>query len=395
LVCLVAAALFNRIEPGYISSISFYLILFIPVVSLIHISFSYFIFVLSHNIDRIQVSKGDELIYTIKLINPSFILLVPFSLHFISSKRLFIEAQKEDEKSIIVNHRSRVVIKKKLACAYRGTYTVGVDQIVLKDYFGFFCFNYKDIEQHKILVYPKLRELKSNLLRNTINESSESVISNDAQNMSVFSDVRAYQPGDPLNRIHWKLSAKAGEFVSKDYSGQMTNKTKVFVDTFNMNLDEEMGIVFEDFLVEGCVSNIHFLLENRIDTSLYYEKFGINKLEGMSGNDFPKFYDELAKLSFYHEDHFLTMIDQAIKLEQDKCHLVIMSQNLSLALAERLVKLKYQNYEVSVVLCDEKSMEVDGLTGLGDNKTQFLLSTSKIPIYLMQHNENSTVLGVS
>lgn len=349
----------------------------------------------THKLDRTQVSKGDEVVYTIKLVNPSPLLLAPYSLHYISSERLFAKVGDEDKKRIVINRNSKISLRRKLTCAYRGTYSIGVDEIIIKDFFGFFSLKYKEIEQHKILVYPKLRELKSNILRQVMNESNESVISNDAQNMSVFSDVRSYEPGDPLNRIHWKLTAKAGEFISKDYSGQMTNKTKVFLDTDNLGLNFEDGIIFEDYLVEGCVSLVHFLLENRVNTHLYYEKFGIHKLEGVGSNDFPKFYDALAKLSFYKESKFASSVDEAIRMENESCHIIIISQNITLALAEILVKLKYQNYEVSVIVCDLGSLEVDSITDFGDAKTNMLLSTSSIPIFRIQHNESATVMGVS
>lgn len=392
---LVASGVLNRIKPGYTSSISFYIILFTPLVSLVHVAFSYFIFKLTHTVSQRHVAKGDVIEYKIKLINPSAILLAPFALHFIASEKLFKEAKEESHKQIIVAERSRVIIRKQLKCAYRGNYYIGVDKVIIQDYFKFFKFNYTEIEQHKILVYPKLRELKSNLLRNVINESNESIVSNTSQNQSVFTDVRSYVPGDSLNRIHWKLSAKAGEFMTKDYSGQMTNKTKVFLDTFSLDLDDEDKIVYEDYMVEGCVSIMHFLLENRIHSHLYYEHYGINKLEGRSNNDFTKFYDELATVSFYKEKKFIETIDQVLKIDQDTCHLVIMTQQINLQLAEKLVKLKFQNYEVSVIVCDPNTLDINGIDELSDHKSRFMLTTSNIPVYYMQHDESSTKLGVS
>ncbi len=392
---LILSGVFNRLYPGYISSLTFYVILFIPLVSGAHLLLSYFTFFLSHRLDKYEVSKGEKITYTIKLFNPTVLLFVPYSLHYISSDRLFLEAKDDEDKSIIIYPRGRVTFKKELTCQYRGNYSIGVDRIIMKDFFGFFKLTYHELEQHKILVFPKLRELKSNLLKNVINESSESVVSNDTQNMSVFADIRDYQPGDPLNRIHWKLTAKSGKFISKDYSGQMTNKTKVFLDTYSLKLDEENAIVFEDFLVEGCVALIHFLLENRVQTSFYYEKFGIHSLEGSSNNDFPKFYDELAKLSFYREDHYVDTIDEILRKDRDTCHLVIMTQHMTNHLSESLVKLKNRNYEISVIVCDPKALSIEGLETVGNQQVQFRLATSRIPIYYMLHNENSTILGVS
>ena len=38
---------------------------------------------------------------------------------------------------------------------------------------------------------------------------------------------------------------------------------------------------------------------------------------------------------------------------------------------------------------------IDEIDGIGDHKSRFMLTTSNIPIYYMQHDESSTKLGVS
>jgi hypothetical protein len=296
-------------------------------------------FKLVHEVDQRHVSKGDDIVYKIKLINPTAILFAPLTLHYTGSERLFKEAKNETDHKIIISERKRVVIRKHLHCSFRGNYYIGVDKIEITDFFGFYKFQYTEVEQHKILVYPKLRELKSHVLRNVVNESNESVISNDMQSQSVFTDIRPYIPGDSLNRIHWNLTAKTGEFMTKDYSGQMTNMTMVFLDSYSLGLDVESSIVYEDYMVEGCVSLMHFLLENRIHTKLFYDHFGTKKIEGQSSSDFPKFYDSLAELSFYKEENFIQMIDKVLQVEQDSCHIIIMTQIINLRLAEKLIRL--------------------------------------------------------
>lgn len=394
ILVLVGFGVLNRIKPGSISSLGFFIVLAIPLVSLIHMIYTYSFFKLIHDVDRREVSKGEAITYTIKLVNPSIFMFAPFYLHFIASDKLFLSLKNEEHQQIIVSEQKRVVIKKSLNCSYRGNYTVGVDRIIIKDFLNFFQFTYLVDEQHKILVYPKLRELRSNVLKNVANESNESVVSNNTQNESVFSDIREYIPGDPLNRIHWKLTAKTGKWISKDMSGQMTNKTKVFLDTFHLDLSEEDKIVFEDYLVEGCVSVLHFLLENRIHTELYYEHFGIKHIEGFSQNEFPRMYDALAHLSFYHEKKLVETLDNVFLHAQDTCHLIVLTQQIDIPLANALIRLKYRNFEITLVTCDTSSLDIKKIENYHDNQSQLMLLTSKIPIYYMQHDESTTRLGV-
>lgn len=394
-VVFVFTALLNRIHPGYISGLSFYIILMVPIISLIHVSITYSAFKLIHKVDRREVSKGDKIVYNIKLINTIGLLMAPFSLHFFASDRLFGDTKFEEDKKIIVEGKRQVTLRKSLVCNYRGNYAVGVDCITITDYFGLFKLKYRGIEQHKILVYPKLRELKSNLLRNVINESSESIVSMDAANQSVFSDIREFQPGDPLNRIHWKLSAKQNTLLSKEYSGQMTNKTVVLLDTYNLGLGMENGIIYEDYLVEGCVSLIHFLLESRVHTTLYYKKLELKVLEGNTSSDFSKYYDDLARLTFHSKDNFVELVSSIVRMEQESCHFVIMTHKLSSDLVDILVRLKYMNFEISVIIIDLKYIELKELEKFVDNQSMFVLTSSGIPVYYLQHGETTTRLEVS
>jgi hypothetical protein len=183
--------------------------------------------------------------------------------------------------------------------------------------------------------------------------------------------------------------------VNKRFSGQITNKTKIFLDTYHLKLQEEDKIVFEDYLVEGCVSIVHFLLENRIHTELYVEHFGINHLEGLSMNEFSKMYDYLARVTFYHENKCIEMLEQVLQQEHDTCHLIILTQQISLELANVLIRLKYRNFEISLITCDSEMLEIEHINEYHDNASRLMLLSSKIPIYYMQHDESSTRLGVS
>ncbi len=74
-------------------------------------------------------------------------------------------------------------------------------------------------------------------------------------------DLRGYNPGDKLNRIHWKLSSKKDEFIVKDYSLPIDIPCTVFLDLTYENSSEYAMPVY-DTLVETLISMSTFLLEN-------------------------------------------------------------------------------------------------------------------------------------
>lgn len=74
-------------------------------------------------------------------------------------------------------------------------------------------------------------------------------------------DLRDYNPGDKLNRIHWKLSSKKDAFIVKDYSLPIDIPCTVFLDLTYDNKSEYAMPVY-DTLVETLISMSTFLLEN-------------------------------------------------------------------------------------------------------------------------------------
>ncbi len=81
-------------------------------------------------------------------------------------------------------------------------------------------------------------------------------------------DLRGYNQGDKLNRIHWKLSSKRDEFIVKDYSLPVDIPCMLFL---NLQTGPEYRLPLSDTLIETLVSVSQFMLENeRIHSVVYY-----------------------------------------------------------------------------------------------------------------------------
>ncbi len=81
-------------------------------------------------------------------------------------------------------------------------------------------------------------------------------------------DLREYNIGDKLNRIHWKLSSKRDDFIVKDYSLPVDIQCMLFL---NLKVDSEYKLPVFDTLVETLVSISQFMLENeRLHSIVYY-----------------------------------------------------------------------------------------------------------------------------
>ncbi len=83
-------------------------------------------------------------------------------------------------------------------------------------------------------------------------------------------DLREYEPGDKLNRIHWKLSSKKDDFIVKEYSLPIDSPVKLMLNLCCKE-NSEYTLPIYDTLIESLVSISQLLIENeRIHTIVYY-----------------------------------------------------------------------------------------------------------------------------
>ncbi|MEX2372506.1 MAG: DUF58 domain-containing protein, partial [Dehalococcoidia bacterium] len=97
----------------------------------------------------------------------------------------------------------------------RGVYTLGPVRITASDPFGFFRVTRTFGEPTSILVYPNAPELP-NFYIPPANLPGEGRVRRRTHNVTPnVAGIRAYQPGDSYNRIHWPATARTGEPMVK------------------------------------------------------------------------------------------------------------------------------------------------------------------------------------
>ncbi|MBR0512166.1 MAG: DUF58 domain-containing protein [Ruminococcus sp.] len=89
-------------------------------------------------------------------------------------------------------------------------------------------------------------------------------------------DLREYNQGDKLNRIHWKLSSKKDDFIVKDYSLPIDVPCSVFLDLKCYDKSNLTLPVF-DTLIETMISLSQFLLENERGHSIIFFNSSLNR----------------------------------------------------------------------------------------------------------------------
>lgn len=113
--------------------------------------------------------------------------------------------------------RGRKTLLYQLECRQRGYFQIGPLMMETGDLFGLHRRYRVVTEPHFLLVYPEVLALEG------FDVASRRPIGEVRMTYRLFEDptriagVRHYEPGDPLNRVNWRATARTGELHSKVY----------------------------------------------------------------------------------------------------------------------------------------------------------------------------------
>jgi hypothetical protein len=148
----------------------------------------------------------------------------------------------------------------------RGISKIGLEKVLVKDFFDFAkCNIAKGLEKKKsireITVIPRLffiqlttRILQTKSQMSSLHKSSKNNHQSNALHGEPGNELREFQPGDSLNRIHWKVSAKVDKLLIRKYDTSDVTKKEVVIDPVGLTLLEEKA--FRSFFKKKDATHI-------------------------------------------------------------------------------------------------------------------------------------------
>ena len=118
----------------------------------------------------------------------------------------------------------------KTPLARRGHFRIEPLQIRTGDPFGLFEASAAVGQGLSLIVYPRVDRLPLWRLPAANNEGSHAAPERTLQTTPLATSVRPYAPGDSMNRIHWKSTARHGEIQVKEFDLEQTSDVWIFLD---------------------------------------------------------------------------------------------------------------------------------------------------------------------
>ena len=144
----------------------------------------------------------------------------------------------QDVPQLIDRESRRSFLYKRSADAGMGIKQVGPISVCFTDPFGFFEFEVFGEEVLDVEVLPKVEELPQLNISGSAHSQNYGVYNMGAKGSSVnFVGIREYEQGDSLKNIAWKLSAKKGELLVKEFEKMVNAEVSIF-----LNLEPSLQI---------------------------------------------------------------------------------------------------------------------------------------------------------
>ncbi len=152
-----------------------------------------------------------------------------------------------------------------------GCYQLSLVQVECYDYLHFFRFNTPLTLQKEIIIHPKI-STDITFDRASFGEGFDEFDETDAKGLvsSNVTDIREYIPGDRLQRIHWKLSAKIKKWMVKENEQTSSNQFTILVELY---LPSPESPVLEESLSHACTLAYALLDQGETFFFCYYSLF--------------------------------------------------------------------------------------------------------------------------
>lgn len=191
-----------------------------------------------------EVEKEGTVKVTVTITNKTLIPVLYIGVSFMKAQNLQLQGF-SDIKISLAPHEKRTVVARYNAM-HRGVCEIGVKDIFLQDYLGFFSFSLlKGFEEYekkgKVTVLPRIINIKMNSKIAQSSSRTNSTDNSSGSSTGFFNwsgepgyELKEYEAGDPLHKIHWKLSAKTDKFMVRMNDSGGVSKKRLIVDPLNV-----------------------------------------------------------------------------------------------------------------------------------------------------------------
>ncbi len=286
------------------------------------------------SLDRETVRRGDDVLLSLRVRHRGLLPIAPVQLEISPGPGL---------PSRLIHLRNMPGKLQSLQLPFRadhvGVCSPGVRSWAVEDLMGFFSVRRPvDGELFRLLVLPGTFPTES--LPLAPGDPGSEMLARATEDLSAPSDIRAWQPGDPLKKVHWKLSLRKRELLVRKFDEPILKEVLILMDCSRPPSwgHPEAEADLRDALLETAASV--FADQQNTDLSVHLPLFGAHPMELEKGMGLPLALENLARLDFSVPDRFeRVLMLESRRLRKVGC-LVVISARLNSAMVDVMSRMR-------------------------------------------------------
>ena len=292
---LVMAAM---LVAGLSTGVRFYYLIFLALLAMLLLGLAatlWTLFTLRFDIKGVKarVSRGERMMTVFTVRHASLLPVSSIRVH-LNVPSAYAPTQ---EVNVSCPPFSERTFRQVIQCPHRGVYEAGVTRISVEDVFGLVRLSRNPgVRLVRLEVLPKAREVQP-LRLSSIDQGPE-FRSRAAEDNASPSDVRAWQEGDELKKVHWKLSLRKRELMVRTYEESARPDTLVIPDLAEITALRDQQLTLEDCVCEASLSAAQAQLRAGYPVRMPLVGAKPREIAGQFPADVPAFSEALLRVKF-------------------------------------------------------------------------------------------------
>ena len=223
--------------------------------------------------------------------------------------------------------------------AHVGVTSPGVKKIVISDLLGMFKVEkLPQVQGGELIVLPLPFDVGA--LTYAAGDSGTESMARASEDVTSPADVRAYQPGDAMKKIHWKLSVRKRELMVRRFEAPVMPDALVLLDCSRppKTADENAQLDLRDALLETAASVMQQNIQTEHPAKLPIH--GDHPIELDRGMGLPVILEALARVDFSAPDKFDRMLMLEMRRMRKVGSTVIISARLNSRMVDVMVAMR-------------------------------------------------------
>lgn len=278
--------------------------------------------------DLSNCQRGTEVEFSVRVANRSVLVFPKLELSFYISD-LFGEDDTVTNSDITLAPKEERKFDFAVRFDHIGTYSAGLKKVQIHDLMGLFSYEIKNPKDYQVNVAPKLFDVATlQISNNTMTESQKMVIPTVIDG-SDYAGVREYVWGDPIKTIHWKLSARTDNYMTKQFESYGVTGISIILDFLSPQYSSETLMSIFDSVVETALSVAEYAKEKGMEYEILYvdRKNEKKKASVQHAADYVELIQDMPKISVTKGER------TGIDLLRDECNNMYSQGNIAFCTA--------------------------------------------------------------